>query len=116
VAAGLLASLLAAAPLRAAADEPWPLAGRQGVVRLVIVPLAQARDRSAYARQIELLCPPEGTCFINFYSNSGGAPLAVPLPEAIGQEATAVFRRSAKKAAEQFQWSCRLRVDNEPCF
>ena len=73
------------------------MAGQQGLVRFVIAPRDQARDRAAYDRQIQLLCEPDRTCFLNFYTNSTGAPLAVPLPDAIDHEATAVFRRSAKR-------------------
>ncbi len=99
-----------------AADAPWPVAGQQGLVRFVIVPPELARERAAYIRQIETLCEPERTCFLNFYTNSSGAVLAVPLPDAIDKEATAVFRRSAKQGAERFQWSCRMKQAEEGCF
>jgi hypothetical protein len=98
------------------ATEPWPEVGRQGIVRMVIVPLAQARDRQAHARQIALLCDPAGTCFINFYTNSTGAELGMPLPDAVSREPTAVFRRSAKQGGEFLRWSCRLGMDAEDCF
>lgn len=117
--AGSLAVLAACtmpASLRAAPDAPWPLAGEQGMVRFVIVPEAQARDRAAYFQQIQRLCEPGGTCFLNFYTNSTGAPVALPLPDAIDHEATAVFRRSAKRPGDIFRWSCRLRVPQEDCF
>ena len=41
-------------PLPALATDaaPWVLAGRQGVIRMVIVPPAQAQDRAAYDQQI----------------------------------------------------------------
>ena len=115
---GLLALLLActAPALHAAPGEPWPVAGQQGLVRLIIVPGDQARDRAAYNRQIQLLCEPDRTCFLNFFTNSTGAPLAVPLADAIDHEATAVFRRSAKRGTESFRWSCRLQVPQEDCF
>jgi hypothetical protein len=115
---GLLAMLAAcAAPaLHAAPSEPWPVAGQQGLVRFVIAPRDQARDRAAYDQQIQLLCEPDRTCFLNFFTNSTGAPLAVPLPDAIDHEATAVFRRSAKRGAETFRWSCRLQIPQEDCF
>jgi hypothetical protein len=115
---GLLALLLActAPALHAAPGEPWPVAGQQGLVRLIIVPGDQARDRAAYDRQIQLLCEPDRTCFLNFFTNSTGAPLAVPLPDAIDHEATAVFRRSAKRGTESFRWSCRLQIPQEDCF
>jgi len=83
-----------------AVPEAWPVAGQQGVLRFVIVPTELARDRAAYARQIELLCQPGQTCFLNFYTNTAGAALTVPLPDAIDHEATAVFRRSMKQGAE----------------
>lgn len=98
------------------AAQTWAVAGQQGLVRYVIVPAEQARDREAYARQIAQLCEPERTCFLNFYTNSTGAPAAVPLPDAIDREATAVFRRSAKQGAETFRWSCRMQLAVEGCF
>lgn len=109
----IVLSLAAGAAL--AADEPWPVAGQQGVVRLVIVPQAFEKDADAYARQVARLCEPERTCFLNFYTNSSGAPLAVPLADAIANEATATFRRSMKNGAERFMWSCRMKLQ-EPCF
>ena len=96
--------------------EPWPVAGQQGIMRFVIVPTALARDREAYARQIELLCQPGQSCFLNFYTNTQGAALAVPLPDAIDKEATAVFRRSIKQGAELMRWSCRLQLAPDDCF
>lgn len=110
-----MAVLAACAPARAAA-ETWPVAGRQGVIQVVIVPQAAARDRAAYAQQIERLCAPQSTCFINFHTNTAGAPLAVPLPDAIAQESTAVFRRSVKQGGEYFRWSCRMGIDAANCF
>lgn len=100
----------------AAAEPPWIVAGSQGLVRMVIVPPEQAGDREAYARHIAALCEPERTCFLNFYTNTGNAPLAVPLPDAIGEQATALFRRSSKNGVETFQWSCRMRKPEPPCF
>jgi hypothetical protein len=111
--AALFAALPAAAP---AADPDWPIAGQQGLVRTVIVPADQVRDGAAYARQIERLCVPGRTCFLNFHTNSTGAPLTMPLPDAIAHEATAVFRRSAKQGTERFQWSCRMQVVLDDCF
>ena len=106
----------AAVPLQAATETPWAVAGQQGLVRQVIVPPALASDRAAYARQVAMLCEPERTCFLNFYTNSTGAPLIAPLPDAIANEATAVFRRSAKQGAERFRWSCRMKQPDEGCF
>jgi hypothetical protein len=108
-------STLLLAPLLASA-APWPVAGQQGIVKLVIVPADEARSREAYARQIEALCEPERTCFLNFYTNTTGAPLSLPLADAIGNEATAIFRRSNKRGAERFQWSCRVAATREDCF
>jgi hypothetical protein len=117
VAAAVLA-LGAWAPIavHAASGDAWPVAGEQGLVRFVIVPPEHARDSSAYLAQIKALCAPERTCFLNFYTNSTGADLAVPLPDAIDKEATAVFRRSAKQGAEKFMWSCRVQPAAESCF
>lgn len=105
------------APLCAPAAEPgWTVAGQQGLVRTVIVPAEQATDRAAYVREIGRLCEPQKTCFLNFHTNSTGAPLTMPLPDVIAHEATAVFRRSAKNGSERFQWSCRLKVAPDDCF
>jgi hypothetical protein len=116
-AARCILSLLLSLPAGAAlpADEAWPLAGQQGLVRFVIVPVAQAKDEPAYQRQVAKLCEPDRTCFLNFYTNSTGAALAVPLPDAIADEATATFRRSTKNGAERFMWSCRMKMQ-EVCF
>jgi hypothetical protein len=99
-----------------AGAQGWTVAGQQGLVRYVIVPAEQARDAAAYQAQIARLCEPERTCFLNFYTNSTGAPVAMPLPDAIDREATAVFRRSAKQGAENFRWSCRMQLAAEGCF
>lgn len=99
-----------------AADTAWPVAGQQGLVRFVIVPAAQAGDAEAYQRQVAMLCEPERTCFLNFYTNSSGAQVAVPLPDAIAAEATATYRRSAKQGAERFLWSCRMKMPQQECF
>lgn len=114
LAATLAAALAAAAAV--AAPEPWAVAGRQGLILQVIVPVAQARDRSAYQQQIDALCRGQETCFVNFYTNASGAPLAVPLPDAIANEPTAVLRRSAKQGTEGFRWSCRLALPEPNCF
>lgn len=100
----------------AAPEAAWTVAGQQGLVRFVIVPVEAARDRGAYTRQIAQLCEPGRTCFLNFYTNSTGTPVELPLPDAIDKEATAVFRRSEKQRAERFQWSCRMSMSTEPCF
>ena len=108
-------TLWAAAGAANAADVPWVVAGQQGLVRFVIVPAALAKDEPAYQRQIASLCEPDRTCFLNFYTNATGAALAMPLPDAIANEATATFRRSTKNGAERFMWSCRMKLQ-EPCF
>ena len=114
--AGVSLALALALGSAAAADEPWTVAGQQGLVRFVIVPAAQATDEPAYQRQIASLCEPDRTCFLNFYTNASGAPLAVPLPDAIAHEATATFRRSTKNGAERFMWSCRMKMAQAECF
>lgn len=108
--------LIGTFPAGAAPDDTWTVAGRQGIVQFVIVPADQANDAAAYERQLAKLCGPQGTCFLNFYTNSTGAEVAVPLPDAIAREATAVFRRSAKQGAERIQWSCRLQLPDKGCF
>ena len=100
----------------AAPSDPWAVAGQQGLVRIVIVPMEHASDRSAYERQIQSLCDPERTCFLNFYTNSTGATPAVPVPDAIATEATATYRRSMKNGVQVFQWSCRMKVSTQACF
>ena len=112
----LTLALLLAASAHAAEPEAWPVAGQQGLVRYVIVPTALARDEPAYARQLALLCGPERTCFINFYTNSSGAPVSMPLPDAIEHEPTAVFRQSVKRGAATLRWSCRMQIAAETCF
>lgn len=109
--------LVALAPTAFAATEStWPVAGRQGLVQFVIVPAEQARERGAYSKQIAALCAPDSSCFLNFYTNSTGAPVALPLADAIDNEATAVFRRSAKQNATSFRWSCRMKMVGDDCF
>jgi len=97
-------------------DAPWELAGRQGLIQVVIVPPSQATDRDAYARQVKRLCAAGQTCFVNFFTNSTAAPVTLPLPEAISSEATAIYRHSVKQGAELFRWSCRLSKDASDCF
>ena len=94
----------------------WPVVGRQGIIKIVIVPIDAAHDRSAYDREIATICQLDQSCFINFYSNSSGAPVGMPLPDAISGEATAIFRRSVKQAGEFFRWSCRLGLPDGDCF
>lgn len=108
--------LLTAGATAAAQAEDWQLLGRQGLVQMVIVPAQHVRDEDAYREQIRRLCPPETTCFVNFYSNSTGATPALPLPEAISAEATATFRRSMKQMVERFSWACRMQMPQKDCF
>ena len=94
--AGYSLSIIAvSASLAVAADEAtsWQVVGVQGLVQVVIVPKEQIRDLSAYKGQLAKLCPPERTCFVNFYENTSGAKAELPLPDAIANEATARFRR-----------------------
>jgi hypothetical protein len=117
-----LAALLACAALgshAAPASEAttgWIVAGRQGLVQLVIVPPADLRDEAAYRAQIARICPPQATCFVNFYGNSQGLTPTVPLPPAIADEPTATFRRSAKQMVESFRWACRMQLPGPDCF
>lgn len=112
----LLAAAALALPAAATAADNWPVAGRQGLVRIVIVPAASAGDQAAYEQQIENLCEPERTCFLNFYTNSTGATPTVPLPDAIAHEATATYRRSMKNGVQIFLWSCRMKKPARECF
>jgi hypothetical protein len=99
-----------------AESTAWQVAGRQGVIQDVIVPMDQARNRDAYVQQIALLCEPQMTCFINFFTNSAHAPVGLPLADAIDKEPTALFRRSTKQGGEFFRWSCRLAMEEGDCF
>ena len=112
----LTLALMLTASAHATEPEAWPVAGQQGLVRYVIVPTALARDEAAYARQLALLCEPERTCFVNFYTNSAGATVSMPLPDAIAHEPTAVFRQSVKRGAATLRSSCRLQIATETCF
>lgn len=111
---------LAQTQVQAQAEPPaataWQEVGRQGVVRIVIVPVELTRDKQAYYRQIVALCGTAESCFINFYTNSTGAPLTIPLPDAIAHEAVATYRRSAKRGSEVMSFSCRLALDEPNCF
>lgn len=109
-------ALFGGAAMAAADPAEWTVIGRQGIVSLVLVPNAQATDRIAYDREIDRLCPPGQTCFLNFYTNSQGLVVTVPLPDGIASEATATFRRSTKQGAQMFMWSCRLKVSSDACF
>lgn len=108
--------MIAAAQGASAPAAAWTLAGRQGIIRVVIVPPEQARDRDAYMKQIALLCEPQMSCFVNFFTNTTHASVGVPLPDAIEHEATALFRRSTKQGGEFFRWSCRMKMEEGDCF
>ena len=101
---------------RAAEPDTWAVIGQQGLVRAVLVPTSQATDEAAYDRQIARLCEPERTCFLNFYTNTSAAPLTMPLPDAIANEATASYRFSAKNGVRAMTWSCRLKIAGKECF
>lgn len=106
---------LAAAP--AAGDETrWQVVGHQGLVQIVIMPTDEARNQGLYETAVLALCEPERTCFINFFVNPAGVKPELPLPEAIANEATATYRRSAKNGVTIFMWSCRLKIPDRECF
>ena len=92
----------AAAHASTAKASAWTLAGMQGKIRIVVVPQTQAGDAAAYERQIEQLCAGQETCFVNFFTNSTGAAVQVPLPDAIASEATAVLGARPSKASTDF--------------
>lgn len=115
--AALAATLLTTVAAHAATpNATWTVAGRQGIIQMVIVPVDKAQDRAAYEQQIAALCKGQETCFINFFTNSTNAALAVPLPDAIAAEPTALLRRSAKQGVNGFRWSCRLKRPELDCF
>lgn len=105
------------AALAAPAGEPATLIGRLGKVAYYLVPPERARDAAWYEATIQTLCAEVESCFLRFHTNSQGVPPALPLPDAIAAEPTAMFQRSAKHGAQLFRWSCRLGVTTqEQCF
>lgn len=107
--APLLACAAQAEQSPAAAD--WQVAGRLGLATFIVIPTSAAADEAYYHRAIESLCPAEASCWLRFFTNSTGAALALPLPEAIEREPTAIFQRSAKAGGRtMFRWSCRVQV------
>lgn len=110
-----LAMGVMAMPLQAE-ERGWQRAGALGMMQLVVVDAARARDEALYRDAIEALCPSQGTCFLRFFTNSSGAALAVPLPDAIASEPAAIYSRSSKRGNEVFQWSCRLAPAAGNCF
>lgn len=105
---------LATAPR--AEERGWQLAGALGMMQFVVVDAPRARDEALYRDAIKALCPPQGTCFLRFFTNSRGAAVAVPLPDAIAAEPAAIYSRSTKQGNETFQWSCRLATVAGNCF
>ena len=121
----LLATLLAGGASMgraAAADEErtkessWTVMGHQGIVLMVLVPLDQAKDEAAYQHQISLICGEQINCFLNFYTNSRNAEVAIPLPDEIAHEVTATYRKTYKKGVPLFTWSCRMQMIADSCF
>lgn len=113
------AALAGASLSAAAADEPqpWTVIGHQGMVRMVLVPADKAKDLQAYEQQIALICGDATNCFLNFYTNSTGATVELPLPDAIAHEATAMYRKSYKKGVPLLTWSCRMGIPGaDECF
>ena len=119
-----LAALAAAAPAftaaaqaASAAAEPWPVAGRLGQLRFVVVPAgAVAADEAEYRRQADALCDDEATCFLRFFANAGGLPLAMPLPDEVLAQPLARLSRSGKRGMVVFEWSCRVQPQPGTCF
>ncbi|HEX9180136.1 MAG TPA: hypothetical protein VF859_07065 [Burkholderiales bacterium] len=98
----------------AAEATAWQVAGSLGMMQFVVVSESRAKDRAVYDEAITALC--QSTCFLRFFTNSTGARLAVPLPDAILAEPAAMYQRSAKQGNEIFQWSCRLGIPGGNCF
>jgi hypothetical protein len=94
----------------------WQVAGRLGLLQFVVVSESRAKDREFYDAIVKSLCEPDATCFLRFFTNSKQAPVQLPLPDAILEEPTAVFQRSAKQGNALFQWSCRTGLAAGNCF
>lgn len=120
----LAAAVLAGGAAMAAADSPaasvtaetWTVMGRQGIVKMVLVPVDQAKNFPAYEHQIALICGEEVNCFLNFYTNSKSIPVVMPLPDEISSEVTATYRKTYKKGIPTFVWSCRMQMIADSCF
>lgn len=93
----------------------WRVAGSLGLLQFVVVSGDRIRQREFYDEVIAARCPPDVTCFLRFITNSSGAPVAMPLADAILAEPAASFQRSAKQNNEVFEWSCRLGLSGN-CF
>lgn len=117
VCCALLAACLLPAATRADGPDNWALVGRLGLLQFVVVPEAFAREGDYYRRIIDEVCADKvASCFVRFFTNSTGAKLDFPLPDAVLNEPTVMFQRSAKHQREQFQWSCRLGMAESSCF
>ena len=106
-------------PSAVRADDPdnWTLAGRLGLLQFVVVPEASARDGDYYRRILDEVCADKvASCFVRFFTNSTGAKLDFPLLDAVLNEPTVMFQRSAKHQREQFQGNCRLGMAESSCF
>ncbi|MGA0609023.1 hypothetical protein [Caldimonas sp. KR1-144] len=104
-----LAAVLSTAAARAQSTPDWQVAGRLGLATFIVVPETAAADPLYYDRAIAALCPAEASCWLRFFTNTSGAALGLPLPEAIEREPTAIFQRSAKNGGRtMFRWACRL--------
>ncbi|MGB7992101.1 MAG: hypothetical protein WCF44_22070 [Candidatus Methylophosphatis roskildensis] len=105
----------AQAQAQPSAGPGWQVAGRLGLLQFVVVSGERIRQRAFYDEVIAARCPPDATCFVRFFTNSTGAPVALPLADAILAEPAASFQRSAKQSNEVFEWSCRLGLPGN-CF
>jgi len=85
-------------------------------MQCVVIPATRAGSHEACAQQKALLCLPQRSCFLDFFTNSIGVPLAAPLPGAIFKLPVALFRCSTKQGSELFCRSCRVGKDEGNCF
>lgn len=106
---------LAQAQSQASSGPGWQVAGALGLMKFVVVSGENIRERTLYDGAIAALCEPDTTCFLRFFTNSTGAPVALPLADAILAEPTASFQRSVKQSNEVFEWSCRMKMPGN-CF
>lgn len=100
----------------APAGADWTFAGRMGIVQYVIVPAGRSGERAYYERVVEGQCGAAPRCFLRFFTNTDGAEVALPLPDAIARQATALYQRSDKRGSAEFRWSCRMPVATPDCF
>lgn len=106
---------LAQAQAQTSSGPGWQVAGSLGLLQFVVVSGERIRQREFYDEVIAARCPPDTTCFVRFFTNATGAPVALPLADAILAEPAASFQRSAKQSNEVFEWSCRLGLPGN-CF